>query len=93
MRRNIGQGPVARLQPALWVEGRRKDRRQPVIIRLRNRVVFVAVAAGTIDRQPEQVAGHGFDRAGQHAVPNVGRVQLVFVGVIGAVRRNVVAIR
>src|SRR5437016_8443814 len=51
----------ARILPVLPIEGRLKDRAQPVVIALRNRVVTMVVALRALDRQSEQGGRYDLD--------------------------------
>ena len=73
-RRNIGQIAVLRLLPRMRIEGRFEASHQPVVISLRQWVVFVVVTATALQRQPQ-------DRRREH----VERLIDDFVSLLNAV--------
>ena len=75
--RQVGEHAVLGAQPGLRVEGGRKVGDEAEVVALGERLVFVVVAAGAIERDAEEVGGDGFGGFLENEVVDVGRVRLV----------------
>src|SRR5262249_28858492 len=60
--------PTLRRAPVFPIVGRLKDCSQPIVVALRNRIVTMAVALGTTDRQSEERSTDDLNRFGHYLV-------------------------
>src|SRR5262249_7002436 len=79
---NVRNLPLVRLQPAVRIEGRLKQGLEAIIIRLRDRLVFLIMALGASKSQAEEIDGKSLHRLVQNAKTDVPRVQLIFLSVV-----------
>ena len=71
---------LLRREPLRRVVSRREDRKKAVVVRVRNRVELVAVAAGTGERHAKRAGRNAFHQLEQCFVPVERQVGNVFVG-------------